>query len=276
MDPDHLDVYGSKEAFVESFEHFTSLITTGGALIVHENVKLNSRAKKGIKQYSYGLSDQSDFYATNIKAEKGKLFFDFVSPTETIHDIRLGVPVMINVENAVAAMALAWLNGVSNDELRTGMAAFSGIYRRFDMVFQNEQVVFMDDYAHHPGELEASISSIRKLFPDRKICGIFQPHLYTRTRDFADEFSTALSGLDELILLDIYPAREEPIEGINSGVLLKNAQVENKVWVKDEELLPLLEERDIDVLVTFGAGDIEKMVPQIKKLIKERYKSNEE
>lgn len=272
MDPDHLDIYGSEEAFVESFEHFTSLITLGGSLIVNSKIKLNPKLQKGVKHYTYGLDENANFHAKNIRTENGKILFDFVAPTETIHDISLGVPVMINVENGVAAMALSWLNGVTNEELRTAMSTFQGIYRRFSLVYQDENVVFMDDYAHHPNELKASISSIRQLYAGRKITGIFQPHLYTRTRDFAPEFAEALSNLDELILLNIYPARELPIEGVTSEIILKDVTIQHKTLTNKENLLTLLDKKEIDVLVTFGAGDIDKMVPEIKKFLKNKHK----
>ena len=183
---------------------------------------------------------------------------------------------MINVENGVAAMALAWLSGVTNEELRTAMSTFSGIYRRFNIVYYNPEVVYMDDYAHHPSELKASISSIRQLYADRKITGIFQPHLYSRTRDFAPEFAEALSELDELILLDIYPARELPIEGVTSELIMKDVSIPDKTLTSKENLLILLDQKELDVLVTFGAGDIDKMVPEIKKYLKERFGNNSE
>lgn len=273
MDPDHLDIYGTKEAFEESFVHFTSLIKPSGALILNEKVKLQPDLQKGVKLYTYGLEGDADFRAENIRSKNGKILFDFVAPTETIHDISLGVPVMINVENGVAAMALAWLNGVSNEELRMGMSTFSGIYRRFSHVYEDEKTVFMDDYAHHPSELEASISSIKQLYKGRKITGIFQPHLYTRTRDFAKEFAHALSELDELILLDIYPARELPIDGVTSELILKDVCIQDKTLATKENLLTLLEQKELDVLVTFGAGDIDKVVPVIKRYLKEKNKS---
>lgn len=271
-DADHLDIYGSEEAYIESFEYFTSLIRSGGTLIINKKVTIRPNLKKGVKLYTYGLDETADFHAKNIRIEKGTILFDFVTPTESIFDVRLGVPVMINVENSVAAMALAWLNGVTNEELRTGISTFSGIYRRFNTVFKSEKVVYMDDYAHHPSELEASISSIRQLYPGRKITGIFQPHLYSRTRDFAPEFAEALSNLDELILLDIYPARELPIEGVTSDIILKNVTIADKTISSKEKLLTLLDEKELDVLVTLGAGDIDKLVPEIKTYLKKRYK----
>ena len=267
-DPDHLDIYETASAFRESFEHFTSLIRPGGALIMRKGIDIVPQLQKGVKLYTYSMEEGGDFCAENIRTVKGEIRFDFVTPNDRINDVRLGVPVKINVENSVAAMALAWLNGVSSDEIRTGISSFSGIYRRFNVVYKSDKVVFMDDYAHHPSELKASISSIRNLYPDRKITGIFQPHLYTRTRDFAADFASALSQLDELILLDIYPARELPIEGVDSELILCDVKLENKTLCSKENLLPLLKEKDLDVLVTFGAGDIDKMVPLIKEQLK--------
>jgi len=269
IDPDHLDIYDTKEEFTRSFEHFASLIKPGGALIVKKGIDIQPVLQKGVKVYSYSMEDGGDFHAENIKIKNGEIRFDFVAPTETVADVRLGVPVKINVENSVAAMALAWLNGVTAEELRVGISSFSGIYRRFNIVYKSDNVVYMDDYAHHPSELKASISSIRSLFPERKITGIFQPHLYTRTRDFAAEFAEALSGLDELIMLDIYPARELPIEGVNSQMVLKNVQLSDKKIVSKDDLLTEIQSRDLDVLVTFGAGDIDQFVPKIKNLLKE-------
>jgi UDP-N-acetylmuramate--alanine ligase len=267
-DPDHLDIYETASAFRESFEHFTSLIRPGGALVMRKGIDVVPQLQKGVKLYTYSMEEGGDFSAENIRTVKGEIHFDFVTPNDRINDVRLGVPAKINVENSVAAMALAWLNGVTSDEIRTGISSFSGIYRRFNVVYKSDKVVFMDDYAHHPSELKASISSIRNLYPDRKITGIFQPHLYSRTRDFAADFAAALSQLDELILLDIYPARELPIEGVDSELILRDVKLENKTLCSKENLLPLLKEKDLDVLVTFGAGDIDKMVPLIKEQLK--------
>ena len=214
--------------------------------------------------------DGCDFHAENIKIKNGEIRFDFVTPTDRVADVRLGVPAKINVENSVAAMALAWLNGVTTEELRVGISSFSGIYRRFNVVYKSENIVYMDDYAHHPSELKASISSIRALFPDKKITGIFQPHLFTRTRDFAEGFSEALSGLDELLLMDIYPARELPIEGVTSEIILKNVTIGQKKLVSKADLLDAVEQLKTDVLVTFGAGDIDQFVPKIKNLLKNK------
>jgi len=267
-DPDHLDIYETAEAFSESFSYFTSLIRPGGALIMKKGIDVKPNLQKGVKLYTYSMDDGGDFHAENIRTNQGEIRFDFVTPTDRISDVRLGVPVRINVENSVAAMALVWLNGVTTEEIRTGISSFSGIYRRFNVVFKSDKVVFMDDYAHHPSELKASISSIRNLYPDRKITGIFQPHLYTRTRDFALDFAAALSLLDELILLDIYPARELPIEGVGSEIIFSDVKLKNKTLCSKENLLPLLKSKELDVVVTFGAGDIDKLVPLIKEQLK--------
>ncbi|GHT18167.1 UDP-N-acetylmuramate--L-alanine ligase [Bacteroidia bacterium] len=269
-DPDHLDIYGTPEAYCEAFEFFTSLIKAGGALLMRKDVKINPKLKKNVKFYTYSMTEKADFYAENIRFEKKELMFDFVAPTDRIADVHLGVPVQINVENAVAAMAVAWLMGVTKEELRTGISSFSGIYRRFNPVFKNEKTIFIDDYAHHPEELRASIQSIRQLYPEKQITGIFQPHLYTRTRDFASEFAEVLSLLDELILLDIYPAREEPIAGVSSELILNKVTIKNKTICDKKDLISMLEKRDLQVLLTLGAGDIENLVPQIKEMLKKK------
>lgn len=268
-DADHLDIYGTHEAVRESFEHFASLVKPGGVLIVKKGIELKPQLQKGVKAYTYSMDMGGDFHAENIVVKPGEILFDFVTPTETMSQMRLNVPALINVENAVAALALAWLNGVTSEELRVGISSFSGIYRRFNLVFQNEKVSYIDDYAHHPSELKAGIRSIREMFPGKKITGIFQPHLFTRTRDFADGFAEALSGLDRLLLLDIYPARELPIEGVSSKLLLDKVTLSDKKLLSKESLLSYLsEEKELEVLVTFGAGDIESLVPKIKELLK--------
>lgn len=268
-DADHLDIYKTHEAVKESFEYFASLILPGGALIIRKGIDIHPVLQKGVKMYTYSMDEGGDFHAENIKSKPGEIRFDFVTPTERIADVRLGVPVKINVENSVAAMALAWLSGVTSEELRTGLSSFSGIYRRFNIVYQSPEVVYIDDYAHHPSELNAGISSIRMMYPDKKITGIFQPHLYSRTKDFADDFARVLSTLDELILLDIYPARELPIPGVDSAMILDKVTLTNKVNCKKENLIELLKsKKDMEVLVTFGAGDIDTMVPRIKDMLK--------
>jgi UDP-N-acetylmuramate-alanine ligase len=292
-DADHLDIYGDKDEFRRSFEKFASLVQENGYLIVRHGIELDLHLNKNVKHYTYSGGADGDFHAENIKIGNGEITFDFVTPKETVKDIHLGVPVLINVENGVGAMALAYLAGVKPDELRLGMASFKGIKRRFDIQVKNDKIVYLDDYAHHPEELKASISSIKLLYPNRKVCGIFQPHLYTRTRDFRNEFAQSLSLLDELILLDIYPARELPIEGVSSDIIFDKVTIENKIRAKKEDLLDILNNKikntaisegqninnpvqtqcdsgGIDVLVTFGAGDIDAYVPKIKNLLEEK------
>jgi UDP-N-acetylmuramate--alanine ligase len=267
MDADHLDIYETPEAFRKSFEYFASLIRSGGVLIVRKGIELQPKLQEKVKTYTYSMNDGGDFHAENIRQETDRIYFDFVAPTGRINHLCLFVPILINVENSVAAIALAWLNGVSKEEIRTGISTFSGIHRRFNIVYKSDKIVYIDDYAHHPAELRASIYSIKQLYPNRKITGIFQPHLYTRTRDFADDFAKVLAELDDLILLDIYPARELPIEGVSSDILLDNVKIRDKILCSKEKLLSLLKLKDLDVLVTFGAGDIDQLVPKIKEML---------
>jgi len=271
-DPDHLDIYGSEEEYRAGFEKFTSLIQPEGVLLLKKGVDINPRVQKGVYIFTYAIDD-ADFCAQNIRVQNGEIIFDFVTPDEVIEDIKLGVPVMINIENGIAAMTLALLNGATPDEIREAMATFAGVKRRFDFHIKQDNLVFLDDYAHHPQELKACLESLRILYRDKKICGIFQPHLYSRTRDFADEFAQSLSLLDELILLDIYPAREEPIEGVNSQMLLEKAAIEKKRICTANELKEYIRSNNFEVLVTIGAGDIELLVPKIKEILLARIKS---
>ncbi|MDU1892066.1 MAG: UDP-N-acetylmuramate--L-alanine ligase [Dysgonomonas sp.] len=266
VDPDHLDIYGTEEEYLKSFEHFTSLIQEGGALVLKHNTKLSPKVGKDVRVYTYSM-DKGDFHAKNIKIGNGEIRFDFVTPKETIDNIQLGVPVKINIENGIGSMALAWLNGATADELRHGMATFQGAKRRFDFLLKTDKVIMIDDYAHHPEELAASITSVKELYPDKKVTGIFQPHLYSRTKDFAPEFARSLSLLDELILLDIYPAREKPIEGVTSQIILDKVTCP-KILCRKDELLALLEKKaDIEVLLTIGAGDIDQLLEPIRELL---------
>lgn len=270
VDPDHLDIYGTEEEYLKSFEKFTSLIQPGGALVIKNNIKLMPHVNKDVRVYTYSM-DKGDFRAENIKIGNGEILFDFVTPNEKIDNIQLGVPVKINIENSVGAMALAYLNGATADELRRAIATFQGAKRRFDFLLKTDRIVMIDDYAHHPQELAASITSVKELYPDRKITGIFQPHLYSRTRDFAPQFAQSLSLLDELILLDIYPAREKPIEGVTSQIIFDKVTC-TKTLCHKEDLLSLLDKKnDIEVLLTVGAGDIDQLLLPIKELLIEKY-----
>lgn len=266
-DADHLDIYGTKDAYLESFNHYTSLIRQGGTLIVRKGIELDPRLQKDVSLYTYS-KEEGDFHAENIRIGNGEIIFDYVSPFENIKDVKLGVPVAINIENGIAAMALAQISGANNDEIKAAMASFRGVDRRFDFKIKNEKVVFLSDYAHHPEEIKQSILSMRALYKDKKITGIFQPHLYTRTRDFYREFAESLSLLDEVILTEIYPARELPIEGVSSHMIYEQLRpgIEKTLCQKDE-ILDILKQKRIEVLMTLGAGDIENYVQPISEIL---------
>lgn len=269
-DPDHLDIYGTKEAYLESFRHYTTLIQPGGALIIHKGLEMKADVQPGVRTYEYGL-DEGDFYAENIRIGNGEIVFDFVSPIENVADVKLGHPIPINVENAVAAMAMAQLCDCDAEELRYGIKTYKGVDRRFDFKVKNDRHVLLSDYAHHPQEIYQSAKSMRELYADRKITAIFQPHLYTRTRDFYKDFAAALSQLDEVILCDIYPAREQPIEGVTSKLIYDNlAPGVEKSMVKKDDVLKLVSERDFDVLIVLGAGDLDNLVPQMAEIISKK------
>ena len=269
-DPDHLDIYGTQEAYLESFRHYTTLIQPGGALILHEGLALQPDVQSGVKVYTYSR-DHGDFHAENIRIGGGDIYVDFVAPDMRICDVQLGVPVSINIDNGVAAMALAHLNGVTDEEIKRGMASFRGVDRRFDFKLKTDRIVFLSDYAHHPAEIAQSVRSIRELYQDKKITAIFQPHLYTRTRDFYHEFADSLSLLDEVILTDIYPAREEPIPGVSSQLIYDQLRPGiEKCLCRKEDVLALLETKDIEVLIVLGAGDMDNYVPQITRLLEQR------
>ncbi len=279
VDPDHLDIYGTPEAYREAFAHYTSLIT--GALVMKQGIALEPRLQSGVKCYTYGMDN-----AANIRVADGQIVFDYVSPLATIRDISLGVPVWVNIENAIAAITVALL--MNNEQLtmnisesdianriRERMASFKGVWRRFNIHVNTPKVVYVDDYAHHPEEMATAIDSVRKLFPERRLIGVFQPHLYTRTRDFADGFRRVLSTLDECVLLPIYPARELPISGVTSEMLLANGEwkMENGKLLEKAKLVPYLKERvaaskEPVVVLTIGAGDIDRLVPEVTKAIR--------
>ena len=269
-DPDHLDIYGTREAYLESFRHYTTLIQPGGALILHEGLALQPDVQSGVKVYTYSR-DHGDFHAENIRIGGGEIYVDFVAPDTRICDVQLGVPVSINIDNGVAAMALAHLNGITDEEIKRAMASFRGVDRRFDFKLKTDRIVFLSDYAHHPAEIAQSVRSIRELYQDKKITAIFQPHLYTRTRDFYHEFADSLSLLDEVILTDIYPAREEPIPGVSSQLIYDQLRPGiEKCLCRKEDVLALLETKDIEVLIVLGAGDMDNYVPQITRLLEQR------
>lgn len=266
-DPDHLDIYGTEEAYLESFRHYTELIRPQGFLVMHTGLKMRPNVQTGVTTYTYSRSE-GDFHAENIRIGGGEITFDLVSPLGHIADIQLGVPVSVNIENGIAAMALAQIAGLGADEIRRGMASFRGVERRFDFRVKNERKAYLSDYAHHPEELRKCIESIREVYAGKRIVGIFQPHLYTRTRDFYHEFADALSLLDEVILTEIYPAREAPIPGVTSQLILDNLRpgVPGRL-IRKADVLDVVRHADFDVLMTLGAGDLEDYSSDIAKIV---------
>jgi len=273
VDADHLDIYGSYEAVKEAFSEFVSQIKPGGALVLKYGVDLEIK-NKDLRVYRYSYDTPCDFYAKNVRLlEGGYSAFDLVCPDRVIRDCRTGVPGWVNVENAIAATALLWCTGGfdDDDKLREAIVTFEGVKRRFDFYINTPQIVYMDDYAHHPEELRAAITSLRGMFPGRRLTVIFQPHLYTRTRDFAPEFAETLSLADKVALLPIYPARELPIEGVSSEMILKDVTVPNRL-IQKEGILPFVEAEDLDVLITFGAGDIDVYCAAVAEALRKKYK----
>ncbi len=270
-DPDHLDIYGTKENYLEAFAQFTKRIDKEGYLVIHEGLEVKPRIEQGVKCFTYGKSC-GDFHAENIRIGNGTIIFDYISPIENISDVELGVPVAINIENGIAAMAMAQICGVTSIEIRNGMKSFAGADRRFDFHIKDENIVLLSDYAHHPDEIKACANSMKALYSDKKITAIFQPHLYSRTRDFYKAFAESLSIFDEVILLDIYPAREEPIPGVSSELIynLIDNQTQKRLCRRDEILTVVKELKDnFEVVVALGAGDLENDVKNIARILKE-------
>lgn len=266
-DPDHLDIYGTKEAYLESFRHYTELIQKGGALIIHKGLEMKQHVQEGVKVYEYSR-DGGDFHAGNVRIADGTITFDFLSPIENVRDVELGQPIPINIENGIAAMAMAQLNGCTAEELRNGMKTYGGVDRRFDFKIKNSRHVFLSDYAHHPKEILQSAKSLKELYADRKVTVIFQPHLYSRTRDFYKGFAEALSHFDEVILTEIYPAREQPIPGVTSRLIYDNLRPDvEKQMIRKEDVLDFVRSRDFDVLVVLGAGNLDNYVPQMTEIL---------
>ena len=270
-DADHLDIYKDKNQLQLAFVQFASQVKPKGNLIIKKGVNLNLNPDNQSTLYSYSLESGADFFPENIQIQNGLYTFDFVTPDNIMKNMKLCLPGLFNVENAIAALAVAYLNGANEQELRTGLGSFLGVKRRFDFRINNPRMVYIDDYAHHPAELKACITSARHLFPGKRISGIFQPHLYSRTRDFADEFALSLDLLDEIILLPIYPARELPIKGIDSEMLLQKIKNPNKTLLSKDQLVDeLIKNKKLEVLLTLGAGDIDRLVPMIEEALKNR------
>lgn len=267
-DADHLDIYGTEEAYLDSFRKYTNLIQPGGCLVLHTDLKLQPDTQEGVTTYYYSR-EKGDFHAENIKIGNGRIVFDLISPIENIPNIELGVPVAINIDNGIGAMALAQVAGASAEEIRNAMLSFGGVDRRFDFHVRREDMVYISDYAHHPEEIRQSILSIKQLYEGKRIKAIFQPHLYSRTNDFYKEFADALSLLDNVVILDIYPAREEPIQGVTSELIYNNLKdgIQKHLCHK-EEIIQHVMTKDFDVLVTLGAGDIENYAEKITDILK--------
>lgn len=270
-DPDHLDIYGTEEAYLESFAHFTELIRPDGFLLIRTGLKLKPRVPDGVRIYTFGRNE-GDFHAANVRTGNGTIVFDFMYPGGTINDIELGVPVDINVDNAVSALGAVWLAGELTPELaRSAIKSYPGVERRFEFHLKEsgpDGRVIIDDYAHHPDELSRSIASVRALYPGRRLTAVFQPHLYTRTRDFAPQFAKALSMADEVILTDIYPAREEPIAGVSSKIIFDEIKIEDKTMISKEDFVDTMKNRNFEILLTLGAGDLSLEVPKLVNAIK--------
>ncbi len=271
-DPDHLDIYGDEEGYLEGFSHFTSLIRPGGLLLLHTGLKLHPATQPGVTIQTYSGHEEGDWHAEAITFGEGTLSFTLVGPDTRITDIRLGVPVEINIDNAVAAAAASLTAGATADDVRRGLATFRGAKRRFEIIRDGKEggTVLIDDYAHSPNEVAASIRSVRKLYPGRRISVIFQPHLYTRTRDFADDFARALSEADEVIMPEIYPARELPIEGVTTHIILDKVSAVNKCYCERKDLLNLIKNSNFEILMTLGAADIDRLLPDISNILDHR------
>ena len=269
MDADHLDIYGTHDALKEAFAQFVSQITPNGILLIKHDLTLPVHDE--VRTFTYSLNNrEADFYAENIRMDNGRYLFTLQTPKGAIEDIHIGIPGLVNVENGVAAMAIAMLTGVDSGKMKSAMSSFEGIRRRFDVRIRTDETVYIDDYAHHPEELRFTIESVRQLYPNRRITGIFQPHLFTRTRDFADGFAQSLSMLDSLILLDIYPAREAPIEGVTSKIIFDKVSIGDKTLCPKSETVNFLKNKEIDILLTLGAGDIDTLVEPIGKMLKNK------
>ncbi|MCH5242370.1 MAG: UDP-N-acetylmuramate--L-alanine ligase [Muribaculaceae bacterium] len=272
VDPDHLDIYGDEKGYLEGFAHFTSLIKEGGTLLVHTGLKLRPDLKPQVKEMTYSGSGMGEWHAEDITFGKGTITFTLVGPGIRIEGMEPGVPVEINIDNAVAAAAACLTAGATPEEVKKGLKEFKGAKRRFEVIMDGKdgKPIMIDDYAHSPNEVKASIMSVKKLYPEKKLTVIFQPHLYSRTRDFAPDFAEALSEADEVIMPEIYPARELPIPGVDSNLILKDVVCESKTYCERKDLLNLIKKRNFDIVMTLGAADIDVLIPSIVEILQER------
>lgn len=270
MDPDHLDIYGTAGHLVEAFATFVSQVNNGGVLLYRQGVAIDRNWNTAIRYYTYSASEPADFMAVNITVQDGSYLFDLVSQFGEIKGIRLNYPGLMNVENMTAAISMALLNGVTKEEILASVPEYKGVERRFDIRFKGKKTIYIDDYGHHPRELEATIKSVRHLYPGRKITGIFQPHLFTRTRDFAQGFADSLDLLDEALVMEIYPAREEPIPGVDTGMILEMMKSQSKIRCSAKDFPAILDDYKLDILLTLGAGDIDRLVKPLVSYLKDK------
>jgi UDP-N-acetylmuramate--alanine ligase len=271
-DADHLDIYGDHKAMVEAYNEYCSKVRAGGVMMVNKKIEPIIKKQPDVTYYTYGLDETADYSAINIQPDEHFYRFDLKGPTGILRDIHFSFPGLINVENAVAASAVALLSGVMAEELRKALLCFRGVKRRFDLRINYPEIIYIDDYAHHPEEIKACISSVREQYGAKRITGIFQPHLFTRTRDHASAFAAALDQLDRVILLPIYPAREEPIPGVESELILKEMKLPGVTILPKEKVVDAISFPDTDVLITIGAGDIDRLVKPIEERINILYR----
>ncbi len=272
VEPDHLDIYGSEEEFKKAFVQFAEGIVEGGTLVVHESI--DDFVLTGVKTIRYGTAKTADVRAEHIHVSEGTFQFELVCGGQSHGEYTMPLPGRHNISNALAALTVCMEMGVDTDSLKKALADFKGVKRRFQFHIRTPGLVYIDDYAHHPSEIEACIDSVRELYPGKKVTGIFQPHLFSRTRDFMQDFAESLSALDELILLDIYPARELPIEGVDSRALLAQVSLANKMLCTKEALLPQIQQRDLEILLTLGAGDIDMHIEPISSSLQQTITAN--
>ena len=270
IDPDHLDIYGTAEKMVEAYGEFCHRVRPGGTLILNENIASSLSLPTDATIYSYGTGDSASFRASAIRKEEGSYTFDLITPKGTVTDLRLRVPGMVNILNSTAAAAAAWCAGVTPDDIRKALWSYEGVRRRFDIRYAGRQITYVDDYAHHPQEINALVSAVRDFWPGKHVTGVFQPHLYSRTRDFAEGFAEALDKMDEILLLTLYPARENPIPGVSSDMIAGLMKNRNVRVVTREELLIALRDVKNGLLLTVGAGDIDRFIEPITLMLKER------
>lgn len=266
IDEDHLDIYDGIKDIIQTFEEFTDQINKSGNLLIKKGLELNN-TKFPNNVYTYSLNEKADYYPVNIQTKSFSSKFDLITPKTKIKNLEIQIPGDVNIENSVAAAAVAHIHKIHEKKIREALYSWSGVKRRFDYIIHTPHLIYIDDYAHHPEEVKSLLNSVRKIHKDKKITGVFQPHLYSRTKDFADEFADSLSLLDELILLDIYPAREKPIDGVSSKLIFDKVKTDNKLLIKKEDLLDNIRIKDSEILLTIGAGDIDRFVEPIRKLI---------